>query len=405
MLIFSRRFFPFFATQALGAFNDNFYRNGLVMLITFAFASVLGENTGSVVALCPMIFMAPYFLFSATAGHMADYYDKALLVRWLKVSELVIMLIAVAGLWFMHLWLLLIVLFLLGCQAAFYGPVKYAILPALLKENQLVAGNAWVEASTFIVILGGTMASSLLMLSEEGRHWLSAGCVVFALVGMIAAYFIPRVPPAVSTRQFRFNIAIDTYQTLKAALSNRDFRYPMLAITWFWSLGTVYVSQIPYYAKSILGDEGELVPWLLLAFTVGIAVGAFICSAILRGRISDKTTLPGAIIMALFALDLYFAGGGFVEGDFPVRIVMDLAGIAIGAGLYIVPLYSMLQHRADHAGRGKVIAASNILDALMMSVVSLSSAALIAQGVSITVILLAFGLLSPFVWFVARKVS
>lgn len=404
MIITSRRFLPFFATQALGAFNDNFYRNGLVMLITFAFAAQLGDATGSIVALCPMIFIAPYFLFSATAGHMADYFDKAVLVRWLKLSELLIMLLAALGFFLMQLWLLLIVLFLMGTQSAFFGPVKYAILPSLLKPDKLLVGNAWVEASTFIVILGGTLASSLLMLEEYGRDVLSAGCVALALLGIATAACIPRVPPVNPAAGFRFNIAVDTFRVLKSGLSQPVLRYPMLGISWFWSVGTTYVAQIPFYAKDVLGDtQGDLVPWLLLAFTVGIAVGAFTCSAIQRGRIIDRTVLPGAGLMVVFALDLYLSGAP-TPGDFPWRVMADLAGIAIGAGLFVVPLYTILQHHASHEARGKAIAANNILDALLISIVSLLNAFLLAQGVSIATIFLAFGLLSPLMWWLARRV-
>lgn len=405
MLILSQRFLPYFLTQALGAFNDNFYRNALVLLITFAFDTLLGDQTGTIVALCPMIFMLPYFFFSATAGQMADRYDKALLVRWLKWSEFAIVLIAAVGFWTMQLWLLLLVLFLLGCQAALFGPVKYSILPSLLNEKQLVSGNAWVEASTFIVILGGTMASSLLMLTEEGRHIISLGCILLAGAGIASSHFIPRIPPANAGATIRPNILIDTFSTLRQGLGNPQFRYPMIAITWFWSIGTVFVAQIPYFAKTVLGDDGTLVPWLLLAFTVGIAVGAFLCSRILRGRIIDLTVLPGALVMAVSALDLLFSSQSVVAGEFPVRVVIDLAGIALGAGLYVVPLYSMLQHRAGHEARGRIIAASNILDAITMSAVSVISAVLISKGVPITPILCAFGLVSPLVWWVARRVS
>ncbi len=404
MIITSRRFLPFFATQALGAFNDNFYRNGLVMLITFAFAAQLGDATGSIVALCPMIFIAPYFLFSATAGHMADYFDKAVLVRWLKLSELLIMLLAALGFFLMQLWLLLIVLFLMGTQSAFFGPVKYAIMPSLLTRDKLLIGNAWVEASTFIVILGGTLAASLLMLDESGRDWLSLGCVALSVLGIASAGFIPRVPPVNPPAVFRFNIAIDTFRVLKSGLRNAVLRYPMLGISWFWSVGTTYVAQIPFYSKDILGDaEGTLVPWLLLAFTVGIAAGAFLCAAIQRGRIVDNTVLPGALLMAVLALDLYLTG--VPAGDaFPWRVICDLAGIAVGAGLFVVPLYAMLQHHASHEARGKAIAANNILDALLISLVSLINAGLLAQGVSIATIFLAFGLLSPLMWWLARRV-
>lgn len=405
MLIASRRFFPYFLTQALGAFNDNFYRNALVLLITFSFDALLGDQAGTVIALCPMIFMAPYFLFSATAGQMADRYDKAMLVRWLKWSELAIMLVAAIGFWLMQLWLLLIVLFLMGSQSALFGPVKYSILPSLLDEKKLVGGNAWVEASTFVVILGGTMASSLLMLTPEGRGWVSAGCVAFAALGILTSHFIPRLPPANAGAKIKPNILIDTFSTLRAGLSREELRYPILAITWFWSIGTVFVSQIPYYAKTVLGDDGTLVPWMLLAFTVGIGVGAFICSRILRGRIIDLTVLPGALLMAASAADLLFSSQIYEAGAFPVRIMIDLTGIAMGAGLYVVPLYSMLQHRAGNEARGRVIAASNILDALTMSAVSLISAALIAGGAPVTPILCAFGLVSPLVWWGARAIS
>lgn len=383
-LIVSRRFFPFFLTQALGAFNDNFFRNALIFLITFHFSEQLGEQTATVVSLTAAVFVSPFFLFSATAGRLADRFDKTTLIRWLKWTEIGVMLIAALGFWLMNLWLLLVVLWCMGTQSALFGPVKYAILPALLKPRELLAGNAWVEASTFVAILVGTLISSLLILTEHGRLLVSVGCLVAAVIGLLASQFIPGHTQPDKTLRIRWNIALDTIATLWFGLKQPAIRGVMFGIAWFWGVGTVIVSQLPYYAKTVLTNGEIWVPWLLASFTVGIAVGAFACSILLNGRISTKTVLPAALALAVFAIDFYHSSTYYnALSACPERVFLDVIGMAVSGGFFIVPLYTSLQHQAEERTRGRLIASSNIVNALAMTLMSLATATLLSYGIAV----------------------
>lgn len=393
MLIFSRRFFPFFLTQALGAFNDNFYRNALVLLMTFEFSRQLGNATASMVALSSALFVFPYFLFSATAGRLADQWDKARLVRLLKWSEVVVMVLAALGFWLMNLWVLLAMLFFLGAQAALFGPVKYAILPQLLPADSLLSGNAWIEASTFVVILAGTLLSSSLMLTEHGRLIISLSCVGFALCGAAASHFITPLPAKSTTLRVSPRIMRDTINTLYFGLRQPALRPLMIAIGGFWAVGTIFVSQIPAFAKQILHDDGSQVTGLLAAFTIGIAAGAFVCVKLQRGVISDKTVPVGACGMAILSVLLYGLGFlGLMPDAYYGASVLLLFLIAASGGLFVVPLYTLLQHRAEERTRGRLVAASNIMNALAMTAASLLSAGLLAAHLPIDLLLAGWGI-------------
>lgn len=402
MVALEKRFLPFLLTQAFGAFNDNFFRNALVLLITFSFVEQLGSFSGSMVALSAAIFVIPFFLFSATAGRMADRFDKARLIRWLKCSEFLIMLMAALGFWLMNLWLLLGVLFFMGAQSALFGPVKYAIMPQLVSRDHLMSANAWVEASTFIVILAGTIISSLLMLTEHGRVLVSLGCVGIAAMGYGTSYFIPALPARSDRVRIRLNILHDTFATLWFGLKQKNMRYPMLGIGWFWGLGTVFVSQIPFYVGSYFTTNSDLVTWFLAAFTIGIATGAFGCAAILRGHITDKTVLPGALGMTLFGIGFWVSSAHPHPGAFPVAIVLELFAIAVSAGMFVVPLYTMLQHQADERTRGRMVASSNIFNALVMTTMSLLTAFLLQTDLTITDILTGWAVLTLLIYVAAK---
>ena len=407
MLIFSRAFLPFFLSQALGAFNDNFYRNALVLLMTFVFVEQLGNATASLVALSSALFVLPYFLFSATAGRMADHLDKARLVQWLKWTELGVMLMAAAGFYFMNLWLLLAMLFLLGTQAAFFGPVKYAILPALLPKEKLLAGNAWIEASTFVVILAGTLLSSSLMLTEHGRLVVSLGCIGFAVAGVVASHFIAPLPSRSTSTKLRFNILADTLATLWFGLKQNNLRPLMLGIGWFWAVGTVFVSQLPMFAKVVLHDDGSQVMGLLAAFTIGIAAGAYLCVRLQRGAISSRTVGMGAkgmsIAALLFILSLYAPLPE--DARYPV-IIAILFSLAACGGLFVVPLYTLLQHQAEDRTRGRLVASSNIANALAMTAASVGSAILLAAQLPVAWLLAGWGAATLCVYYlVLRRLS
>lgn len=396
-LLMSRQFMPYFAAQALGAFNDNFYRNALVLLCTYHFAADDTRQAGWLIAACSALFIVPFFLFSATAGTLTDKMDKAKLVRWLKWTELAVMSVAVIGFLSMNLTLLLIALFLTGSQSAFFGPVKYALLPSLLPKEKLVAGNAWVEAGTFIAILTGTLVGGWLILSAYGREVVAVGCVVISALGVWASYYIPPLPGQHPHLHIRRNIFADSYATLRAGLGQPSLRPHMLAIAWFWALGTVYVANLPLYAKTQLHALENPVPVLLATFTIGIALGSAICAFILRGHISLRTVWPGACLLAIAAADFIWTSASLPPDRIPLRLLADLLLIAIGAGLYVVPHYASLQHRADAGARGRILAASNILNALCMVGLSVIGGVLLHTGLGVAVALGSLAILTP-IW-------
>ncbi len=400
--LISRRFWPYFTVQTLGAFNDNFYRNALILLAAFHFAADDTRMAAWLIAACSALFILPFFLFSATAGRLADTLDKARLIRWLKWSELLIMLAAALGFWLMNLWLLLIVLFCMGSQSAFFGPVKYAILPVLLPKDSLLKGNAWVEGATFIAILTGTLIGGWLMLSAYGREVVSVGCVLVSALGLWASYRIPSTVIENAPQALRYNILADTFSTLTAGLREAALRPHMLAVAWFWALGTAYVANLPLFAKSMLAGGSDAVPLLLATFTIGVAVGSGLCVWIQRGQLSLRTVWPGAALIAAGATDFAFTSMHLGE-SLPVRLLVDLFLIAMGAGLYVVPHYSLLQHRSSKGERGRQLAASNILNALCMVGMSVLGGALLHHGLNVAYTLALLGALTPVWLFFVQK--
>lgn len=397
--LLSRNFIGFYIAQSLGAFNDNVYRNALVLLINVAFVDQLGNLTASMAAISAALFMVPFFLCSATAGRLADRMDKARLVQWLKWSELGVMMMVALGFWMMQLWLLLGALFLLGIQAAFFGPVKYSIIPQLLPQSSLLAGNACVEATTFVVILLGTIVSSVLMLDADTRMDVAFACIGFSALGVIASHFIHPQPALPVQEKWHWNIGRDISQSLRSGWRIRTLRYPLIGIAWFWGVGTVCLTQIPYYATSQLPNSAHDLPYLLGAFTLGIALGATICAIWQRGAINDKSVMIGACLMALAALDFMRTSHHLPPDTFPIRLAMDLLVLSASAGLIAVPLYTLLQHRSDETMRGRTIASSNVVNALVMTALSVVSAAALSTGSDVALTMMVWPLLTlPLLW-------
>ncbi len=408
-LLGERRFWPLFWTQFLGAFNDNFFKNALVILVTYGAVSSGGLPPEQMVALSAGLFILPFFLFSATAGQLADKYPKSALVPWVKALEVAIMCLAAAGFWLESLPFLLTVLFLMGLQSTFFGPIKYGILPQLLGDDDLVGGNALVEMGTFLAILLGTIGGGLLIAVEGwGTPLVSAGVVGFALLGLGASLFIRPVPREAPDLKIRFNPVTPTWEIFKITREIRSVYLSILAVSWFWFFGASLLALFPIYCKEVLGGNEHLVTFFLALFSVGIAAGSMLTNRLSQGRIELGLVPLGSIGMTVFTADLFLAGspplaavgeagigvGAFLSSAAGLRITADLVLLSVCGGFYIVPLHALIQHRAKPAERARVIAGNNILSAFFMVLSSLMLMGLHALELSIPTIFLLIAVLN-----------
>ncbi|WP_336367680.1 MFS transporter [Marinobacter sp. C2H3] len=374
-LLSERRFLPFFITQFAGAFNDNLFKNALLLLVTYGAGQLLGMPTDVVVNLAALLFILPFFLFSAVAGQIADRYEKAKVIRWIKLAEVVLMGLAAVGLWFGWYEMLLLVLFLMGTQSAFFGPVKYAILPQALKESELVGGNALVEMGTFVAILVGTICAGVMMKVTAPGPLIGVAVVLVAVLGYLAARQVPDAPAAAPDLQVRFRPLQETWKLMAIARANHNVLLGILAISWFWFLGAAYLTQFPAFARDeLLGDE-TVVTVLLAVFTVGIALGSIACERLSGHRIELGIVPIGSLGLSLFGLDLYLSMPAhpvpsdwltiFTDAGYR-RVALDLMAIGAFGGLFIVPLYAFVQRETPADTRARMIATLNVFNALFM---------------------------------------
>lgn len=395
-LLRQRRFAPFFATQFLGAANDNLFKFALTVLVTYQLQlkwlppAMAGLVIGA-------LFILPFVLMSATAGQWADKYDKATIMRQTKLLEVVIMLVAAWGLMAQQVPVLLLCIFMMGLQSTLFGPVKYAYLPQHLNERELTGGNGMVEMGTFVAILLGNVAGGLLMgLGAEGRHWVAGACVLLALVGWWTALRIPVSPSSDPGLVLNWNPFTETWRNLKLAYQYPSVFRSLLGISWMWFFGAVFLSQFPAFAREVLGGSEQVASLLLVVFSVGVAVGSLLCERFSHRHVEIGLVPLGALGMTIFAFDLYLASKGlhhdggpllsvgeFMDSPTHWRVMIDLALLAFSAGIYSVPMYALIQLRSQPSHRARIIAANNILNALFMVVSSLLAGALLAAGLSV----------------------
>ncbi|WP_300441034.1 MFS transporter [Zoogloea sp.] len=400
-LLRERRFRPFFLTQFLGAFNDNLFKNALVVLLTFQAASWTSIAPELLANLAAGIFILPFFLFSASAGQLADKYDKSRLTRLVKVLEIAIMTVALAGFLLHSLAVLFFALFLLGCHSTLFGPVKYALLPQHLHENELVGGNALVEAGTFVAILLGTLVGGLLAAAENGELWIAGGSIVVAICGYLTSRGVPPSPAPEPGLKVNPNPFTETWRNIGFARQNRPVFLAIMGISWFWLYGALFLAQFPAYAKGVLGGGEGTVTLLLATFTVGIGLGSLLCEKFSGGQVEIGLVPFGSIGLTLFGLDIAFASPTMLPTGAPlaigavlaqpgiVRVLLALLMLGVFGGLFIVPLYAMMQNRSAPGHRARIIAANNILNALFMVTGALAAGALLGAGLSIPML---FGL-------------
>jgi 1-acyl-sn-glycerol-3-phosphate acyltransferase len=394
-LLKQHRFAPFFATQFLGAFNDNVFRNGLVILVTFQGTKVAGMNASQLANVAGALFILPFFLFSATAGQLADKYEKSRLIRAIKVMEIVLMLLAAFAFMTSNYLALMLVLFLMGCQSTMFGPVKYAYLPQQLEVDELVGGNALVESGTYVAIILGLLVGGLAISTDNTNQVVLASVLIgIALVGYLASRRIPVTKSVDPELRINWNVITETWRIIGYARTNRSVFLSILGISWFWFYGSVITLQIPAYTLTVLQGSEEITTILLVAFAMGVGIGSLLCERMSGHRIELGLVPFGSIGLSLFAIDLYYAQPvvsaaavntmtEFLARPGSWRVLLDLALIGAFGGFYSVPLYAMVQERANRQQLSRIIAANNILNALFMVSASIMAIAVLNMGLTI----------------------
>ena len=389
-LLSQRRFAPFFATQFLGAFNDNLFKNSLLLLVAYDLARFSSAQVDVVNNLAAGLFILPFFVFSALAGQLADRIDKAKLIRCLKFGEILIMATAAVAFYFESLAGLLLVLFLMGSQSAFFGPVKYAIIPQHLRIQELVNGNGLVEMGTFMAILLGTAFAGVLMQLPQATFWVSFSVVMMALFGWLVSRQVPAAPSVSPDLRLDWNLIRASFGLMRYARQSRALFLSILGISWFWFLGAAYLTQLPNFTREMLGADKSVVTLLLCLFSIGIGLGSVLCGRLSAGRIEVGLVPVGAAGISLWGLDLYFAChlpvvetlrglAEFIKSDSGWRVMLDLTLIGLFGGFFIVPLYASIQKQTAESHRARVIAANNILNALLMVISALTGILLLGM--------------------------
>jgi acyl-[acyl-carrier-protein]-phospholipid O-acyltransferase/long-chain-fatty-acid--[acyl-carrier-protein] ligase len=402
-----QRFLPLFGSQVLGAFNDNLFKSAFVMMVTFGAEMRQGHDPATLAALAGAALIAPFFLVSATAGELADRFNRATLMRVLKAAEIVIVLAASAALLTQSLALSLLTLFLLGTQSSLIGPLKYALLPQYLRADELVDGNALMESGTFLAILLGTIAGGITVAELWGPR---AACLLLVVCAVSGFAFSLLVPPAKApSPELRLsrNLLGATLGVLAQARESRAIWRSILGISWFWTVGAVYLSQLPAFVRLTLGAGSPVVTLFLAAFSIGVGVGSVLCARVMRGEISARYVPLAAVVMGVFSFDLAFASTGvsapagdtigilaFLSSGHGPRIFFDLLGVAVAGGFFVVPLYAIMQSRSAEAARARIIAANNIVNALLMTGAAIVTAALLALGFAIPQLFLVLAVLT-----------
>lgn len=414
-LLGQRRFAPFFATQFLGALNDNIFRNGLVILITFQGVVVAGMDHNQLANVAAGLFILPFFLFSATAGQFADKYEKSMLIRRVKTLEILLMVLAGITLITESYSLLLLVLFLMGCQSTMFGPVKYAYLPQQLADHELVGGNALVESGTYIAIILGLIAGGIAVgddLSSSlqiNKQTILGGClIIVAVVGYLTSRQVPKTRAVDPELRINWNAWKETWRMVQFAREERSVFLSILGISWFWFFGSAMTIQIPAYTLDILNGNETVTTFLLAAFAVGVGIGSLLCERMSGHRIELGLVPFGSIGLSLFAVDLYYAQPAasavaansiaeFMSTSSGIRVWVDLALIGAFGGFYSVPLYALIQKRSARQHLSRIIAANNIINSLLMVGAAIMSMVLLKSGLSIPELFLVIAALNALV--------
>jgi len=408
-LLRERRFAPFFWTQFLGAGNDNIYKNALVIFVAFQAATLTALSANDLVNIAAAVFIAPFVLFSATAGQIADKFEKSRLIRFIKLFEIGIMVVGAIGFYRRDLILLFTALALMGVHSTLFGPVKYAILPQHLRNDELVGGNGLVEMGTFVAILLGEIVGGVVIaIKPDGPIFAGETAIAVAIAGYLVSRGIPNTPAVAPELRINWNPFTETGRNLRFAYGNRVVWLSMLGISWFWFYGATYLTQFATFTKDVLGGDEHVATLLLAIFSVGIGIGSLLCERLSGHKVEVGLVPFGSIGLSVFAIDLYFASRGlaaqslagiehFLSVQAHWRISADLVLLGMFGGFYIVPLYALIQERSEPTYRSRIIAANYILNALFMVASAGIALGLLKAGLTIPQLFLATGLMNAIV--------
>ncbi|MBS3929462.1 MAG: MFS transporter [Sphingomonadales bacterium] len=398
-LIHSRRFLPLFVTQLLNAFNDNLFKNAMVLFVVYSvYQSEQAEGQFSAIA--SAIFILPFFVLSAVSGQLADMRDKARIIRIVKAAEIGIMLVGAAGLLMasrgimvssVAIPLMLLALLGMGIHSTFFGPIKYAILPQHLHKDEVLAGTGLVEAGTYIAILAGTILAGWISV-----EWAAIGVVVTALVGYATSRYVPDAPPHHEPEPLDFHLIRASYNLVRNTSHDRRVFLAVMAISFFWTIGTVLFVQFPPLAKNVLSASKEVASLFLVIFSIGVALGSMSVNALLKGTVSARYSPGSVIVMGLFVVAFYLVCNqwqpstqglldvdDFMAHSMAIPLMLCLLGIAVAGGMFVVPLYAFLTTFVDKSQTSRTIAANNIVNSFAMVVGSLIATGLSFAGVPI----------------------
>ncbi len=395
-LLGTRRFLPHFLVQFLGALNDQVYQKAFIALVTYRLADQSGLDVAMLGVIASALFILPFAFVTPTAGQFADLVDKAVMMRWVKAWEVVVMGLAVIGYQTQNIHFLYFVLFLMGAQSAVFAPIKYSVLPHYLERRELLGGNGLVQGSTFVAILLGTILGTELILEERGVTIICVVVVGVALAGFLASLLTPPVPPSGARQAVDWVFPRAIWHLLAVVFAHKAALRVILLISWFWFLGATFLSLLPAYTRNALGADEEVLTVLLAAFSVGVAAGALLVERLGRGEVSARLAPAGAMGLALMAVELWFATPSqplapppelvdrarFLATASGWRLIADFVLIAAFAGIYVTPLNAVLQAEAPAQRRARYVAASNVVDAIMMVVSAGAVALMLALGLA-----------------------
>ncbi len=414
----TKRFLPLFITQFLGAFNDNAFKNAFLIWFTYDIAEKAHLDAAMMVTIAAGLFILPFFLFSATAGQCADKYEKGWLTQKIKQVEIILMIACAFCFYVESIYGLLFILFMMGTQSTFFGPIKYSLLPEHLKDGELIAGNGLIEGGTFLSILLGTIFGGLIIRTQYGVELLALFVILFAVIGWWWSRYIPKSVVGDSKLKISWNIFSETMKIMGYAKQERTVWISIIGISWFWLVGATFLTQFPAYTKLVIGGNEHIVTLFLTLFSIGVGVGSVWCNKLLKGEINGRWVPAGCLGISVsigvfvVASITYVAPHQsgvmgvvefFASGLSAWGIILSLLSLSICAGVYIVPLYAIMQHRSNDKYLARIIASNNVLNALFMVIASIAAVILFAFGFNIIQLLAIVGIANLVVFFVVRN--
>ena len=407
-LLKDRRFWPLFWTQFFGAFNDNLFKNGIAILITYKSYTVGSISPEQMVSLCGGLFILPFFLFSAISGQLADKFRKPVLIRIIKIMEIAIMILGMYGFISENIYILLSALFFMGIHSTLFGPLKYSIIPGILNEDELVAGNAYIESGTFVAILLGTIIGvQLISAPATGSYLISGAIMAIAVTGLLFSLAIRPLAPAIPELKINLNPVTTTWEIIKISAEVKSVFYSILGISWFWFTGIALLSMIPVYCRYFLYGSESVITLFMALFSVGIGVGSVLCEKLSFKKVELGLVPVGSIGISIFAFDLFLSGQPLDQAPASLlnaldflkipggrRIAMDMFLFSVSSGFFTVPLYTYIQQKSEAGVRSRVIAGNNIMNAVFMVVSSLFLASLYHFDLTFPQIFLVFAVLN-----------